>query len=56
MKELLQKTIDESMGCHHNDRTESKSYVRAQTFMWIVGGKPLLDIYVGGYTTLVLVI
>lgn len=51
MKELLQKTVDESMGCHHNDRTESESYVGAQTFMWIIEGK-LVEVHVGTHNLL----
>lgn len=39
MKELFKKTVDEAMGWHHNDRTESESYIGVQPFMLILDGK-----------------
>lgn len=45
MEELMQKTLDESEGCHQKDRTESESYGGAQTFIGIVDEK-LVEVHV----------
>lgn len=45
MEELMQKTLDESEGCHQKDRTESESYGGAHPFIGIVDEK-LVEVHV----------